>query len=83
VSELPGSCGQGGAEFNVESAFVEVHPDFLREQEEIDRLDDKDRLSEAVARLGTHASGGAGEHLIHFSQEHQRAQALMMRLRRT
>jgi hypothetical protein len=40
---------------NVVAAFVEAHPKSLREQEEIERLDGKGRLSEALARLGTHA----------------------------
>ena len=52
--------GLSHALFNVVSAFVEAHPEFLREQEEIERLDGKDGLSEAVARLGTHAPAGAG-----------------------
>ena len=39
---------------------MEAHPEFSREQEEIERLDGKDRLSEAVGRLGTHAPEGAG-----------------------
>ena len=42
----------GGAEphaaHNVVAAFVEAHPEFLREQEEIERLDGTDRLSEAL-----------------------------------
>jgi hypothetical protein len=45
---------------NVVAAVVEAHLEFLLEQEEIGRLDDKDRLSEALIRLGTHAPGGAG-----------------------
>jgi hypothetical protein len=45
---------------NVVTAFVVAHPEFLREQEEIERLDGKDRLSEALTRLGTHTPGGAG-----------------------
>jgi hypothetical protein len=52
-------CGQVGRSntlHNVVTAFVEAHPEFLREQEEIERLDGKDRLSEAVAHLGTHAN---------------------------
>jgi hypothetical protein len=56
-------CGQVGWNHmlhNVVAAFVEAHPKYLREQEEIERLDGKDRLSEAVGRLGTHAPGGAG-----------------------
>jgi hypothetical protein len=56
-------CGQMGRSHrvhNVVAALVEAHPEFLREQEEIERLDGKDRLSEALARLGSHAPGGAG-----------------------
>ena len=56
-------CGQVGRSHtlhNVVAAFVEAHPEFSREQEEIERLDGKDRLSEAVGRLGTHAPEGAG-----------------------
>ena len=45
---------------NVVAAFVEAHPEFLREQEEIERLDGKDKLSEALTRLGTHVPEGAG-----------------------
>jgi hypothetical protein len=45
---------------NVVAAFVETHPELLWEQEEIERLDGKDRLSEALTHLGTHAPGGAG-----------------------
>jgi hypothetical protein len=37
---------------NVVAACMEAHPEFWREQEEIERLDDKDRLSEALTRLG-------------------------------
>jgi hypothetical protein len=45
---------------NVVSAFVEANSEFLREQEEIERLrlDDRDRLSEAFTRLGTHHQEG-------------------------
>jgi E3 ubiquitin-protein ligase CHFR len=44
-------CGQVGRSHtlhNVVAAFVEAHPEFLREQEEIERLDGTDRLSEAL-----------------------------------
>ena len=44
---------------NVVAAFVEAHPEFLREQE-VERLDGKDKLSEALTRLGMHAPGGEG-----------------------
>jgi hypothetical protein len=41
-----GKVGRSHTLHNVVAAFVEAHPEFLREQEEIERLDGKGRLSE-------------------------------------
>jgi hypothetical protein len=56
-------CGQVGRSrtlHNVVAAFVEAHPEIVRKQGDIERLDGKDQLSEALTRLGSHVPQGAG-----------------------